>query len=178
MKKNTLNKNIIYYTILNKKDLNLKIKKCEKEKLETLQSKFILKRMLNYFNIEDDIIIKTNLGKPYFKNINVFFNYSHSNNYIACAISNYEVGIDIEETDRLINNTMFKICKFNIDTSLEEFVKREAFCKLTGAGIASFFDIDKFKKSDKKNIIIKEKEYICSIYSNCHNPSFKSINVN
>ena len=101
----------------------------------------------------------------------------HSNNYIACAISNYEVGIDIEETDRVINSVMIKICNFNQDTELEELVRREAYCKLSGNGIAMFFDKNNFKDIDASGITISNDEYICSIFSDCFNPSFQSIDI-
>lgn len=174
---NSLNNNTVYYTILNKNKLDFKIYNNSKERLETLQSKYILNCMLNYFGIQESPIYRTKLGKPYFKNINVFFNYSHSDNYIACAISNYDVGIDIEETDRIITNTMVKVCNLNQVNKLEELVKREAFCKLIGDGIAMFFDKDNFKNIDRNSITIKNKEYICSIYSNCSNSVFQFIDI-
>lgn len=177
LKKN-LNNNTIYYIIVNKNKLNFKVNKNSKERLETLQSRYVLNFMLKYFGIKSEPICKTKLGKPYFKNSNIFFNYSHSKNFIACAISNYNIGIDIEETDRVITDTMVKICNFNKNSNkLEELVKREAFCKLTGNGIAMFFDKNNFKNIDINNITIKNKEYICSICSDCSYPVFQSINI-
>ena len=172
-----LNNNTIYYTIVSKKGLNFKTIKNTNERLETKQAKYILDCMLSQFGIKERSIYKTKLGKPYFRNINVFFNYSHSNNYIACAISNHNVGIDIEETNRIINNTMIKICDFEKGNELRELVKREAFCKLTGKGIAMFFDKNNFKNIDKKCTTIETKEYICTICGDCENPLFQSINI-
>lgn len=47
---------------------------------------------------EDYSITKGEHGKPFITgtDIPIFFNISHSGNYIICAISNHEVGIDIE----------------------------------------------------------------------------------
>jgi len=173
--KKKLDNNTVYYTIINKNKFDFEIDINSKEKLETLQSKYILNCMLNYFGIQESPICKTKLGKPYFKNQNIFFNYSHSNNYIACAISNYNVGIDIEEADRIISDTMVKICKFNKNTALEDFVKREAFCKLTGNGIAMFFDKNNFK--NVSSISIKNKDYICSICSEYSNFILKCVDI-
>lgn len=175
--KKTFNNNTVYYTIINKNKINFKITKKSNERLETLQSRYVLNCMLNYFNIKKSTICKTKLGKPYFKDKNIFFNYSHSNNFIACAISNYDVGIDIEETNRVINDTMIKICHFDKEKKLEELVKREAFCKLTGEGIAMFFNKNNFKNIEKNSITIKNKDYICSICSNCSKPSFQYIDI-
>lgn len=36
-------------------------------------------------------------GKPYFKNYPYYFNLSHSGDYVACALSEREVGIDLQE---------------------------------------------------------------------------------
>lgn len=172
-----LNNNTVYYTIINKNKLDIILPENSKERLETLQSKYVLNCMLNFFEIEKSDIFKTNLGKPYFKNKNIFFNYSHSNNFIACAISNYNVGVDIEETDRIINDTMVKICNFSENNKLEELVKREAFCKCTGKGISMFFDKNNFKNIDKNSKVINTKDYICSIYSECFNPSFQFVDI-
>ena len=72
---------------------------------------------------------------------------------------------------------MIKICNFSEDDKLEELVKREAYCKLTGSGIAMFFDKNNFKSQNKKNIVINNSEYVCSIYSDCSNAIFKYINI-
>ncbi len=175
---NILEDNVVYYTIVKRKGLDFLKSKNSNERLETLQSRYVLDSMLNYFNLTKGVICKTALGKPYFKSKNVFFNYSHSNNFIACAISKCDVGIDIEETDRIINETMIKICDFDKDSALEELVKREAFCKMTGDGIASFFDENNFIDVDNISKTIHTKDYICSVYSNCISPIFKFININ
>lgn len=36
-------------------------------------------------------------GKPYFENYPYYFNLSHSGDYVACALSEREVGIDLQE---------------------------------------------------------------------------------
>ena len=87
--------NIIYYSIVNKK--NIKIADTSQNN-ETKQAQSVLKRMLDYFNLKMPEIEVSKDGKPFFKGSKIFFNYSHSKKYIACAISLTEVGIDIEET--------------------------------------------------------------------------------
>ena len=90
---------IVYYSIVEKSDIkadNVIVK------LETNQAITLLKKQLNYLDLKlPEIYISAN-GKSYFKNSNLFFNYSHSKSYIACTVSFYEVGIDIEETTRNI----------------------------------------------------------------------------
>lgn len=37
-------------------------------------------------------------GKPYLANIPLFFSLSHSGSFVACAVADYEIGLDIQET--------------------------------------------------------------------------------
>ena len=165
--------NVIYYTIIKKE----KYKTNESFTTETLQAQNILYEMLDYLNIKHYPIYRTKLGKPYFKNVNLHFNYSHSQNYIVCAISNVNIGVDIEETNQQINDVMIKKCGFDSNNKLEDFVRREAFCKLTGKGIAHFFDKSTFLKNKNDYLIVKNKNYICSIYSKSKNFTFEFIQI-
>lgn len=174
---NNINNKTVYYTIINKDKLAFLDIYESIERLETLQSHYVLKCMLNKFGIQESSFSKTKIGKPHFKNRNIFFNYSHSNNYIACAISKFNVGVDIEETDRSINDVMIKICDFTYDNPLEELVKREAYCKLTGEGIAMFFNKNNFKNINKGSMTINTHEYICSICSDCNDPLFQFVDI-
>lgn len=173
----TLDDNTIYYTIVDKRKFKFERSKDIKKRTETLQSEYILNCMLIYLGIEKDIIYRTKLGKPYFKNQNIFFNYSHSNNFIACAISKKNVGIDIEDSDRKLTDTMIKKCNLTQDDKLKELVQREAFCKLTGEGIAIIFDSQNFKNIDKNSLVIKNNDYICAICSELQSPIFEFIEI-
>lgn len=90
-------------------------------------------------------------GKPYLKNKNIYFNVSHSGTMVACAVSDVEVGIDIEK----IKDTDYKIAKrffaenenTLIDNQADDELKRdmffriwtmkESFIKATGLGMAT-----------------------------------------
>ena len=157
----------VYYTIIKKKNL--------KFNNETKQAHEVLNKMLNYFNIEMSPIYTSKIGKPYFKNSNIFFNYSHSKTYIACAISYHEVGIDIEETDKIINKKMIEACYLDNSNPLKEFVQKESYSKLKGIGLKMLFNKIDLKSIKEKNIIIKNKNYICSIYSSYDYVNFKQL---
>ena len=136
--------------------------------------------MLNYFNLKMEKIYTTQNGKPFFKDSNIFFNYSHSKNYIACTISNYEVGIDIEETSRNISDDIAKKYLNNEKSNLkriEIWVKKESYSKLTGLGLQMNFENIELKKIRKKNCFIKNKDYMCSIYCDNDNPKFKNLSI-
>ena len=168
----------VYYSIIKKSDI--KVDKII-NKLETNQAITLLKKQLNYLNLKfPEIYISAN-GKPYFKNSNLFFNYSHSKNYIACAVSFYEVGIDIEETTRNINNDIAKKYLDNVSGNkkrIETWVKKESYSKLKGLGLKIGFQNIKLSEIKTKNLFISKKEYMCSIYCDNEDVDFKKLSFN
>lgn len=173
--KNIMKDDVVYYTIINKDNIDIKANFLKRQ--ETLQGRYILNAMLDYFGLEKESIYITKLGKPYFLNQNVFFNYSHSKRFVACTISKKNVGIDIEDSDRILTDTMIKRCNLTQDDKLKELVQREAFCKLTGEGIAIIFNSQNFKNIDKNSLVIKNNDYICAICSELQNPVFEFIEI-
>jgi len=61
---------------------------------EILLCELLTKNNIYYNNIEYYI---NDYGKPYLKDKNIFFNISHSFDYIITTISKNEIGIDIEK---------------------------------------------------------------------------------
>lgn len=169
---------IVYYSVVKKSDIKVDN---NSDKLETNQAITILKKQLNYLGFElPEICISTN-GKPYFKNSNLFFNYSHSKNYIACVVSFYEVGIDIEETTRNINDDIAKKYLDNVienEKRIETWVKKESYSKLKGLGLQMKFQNIKLDEIKTKNLFIDKKEYMCSIYCDGDDVDFKEISFN
>ena len=87
-------------------------------------------------------------GKPYFKNSSVYFNLSHSGEYALCAISDHEVGCDIEKivpTDLKIAKRYFSVEEYEDiiaqppEKQPERFfcywTLKESFIKVTGLGL-------------------------------------------
>nr|WP_320166340.1 4'-phosphopantetheinyl transferase superfamily protein [uncultured Methylophaga sp.] len=88
-------------------------------------------------------------GKPYLYDNNIFFNISHSNGAVALAIADVECSIDIEKVrpltnlELLIEKTMSPSEKIALNGSqdrnsdfLNKWVIKEAFLKLSGAGLS------------------------------------------
>ena len=168
--------NNLYYVIVNKSEINVSK---SSNRLETNQARVVLERMLNLFDISLDEILINDNGKPYFKNSNIFFNYSHSKNYIACVISNYEVGIDIEEKNRVISDKIASKYLNGVEDNNDRlilWVKKEAYSKLKGLGLQIGFNSIKFN-SNNRYLLINEKEYICSIFCDYKKISFNRINL-
>lgn len=172
-----IKKGIIYYLIVNKK--NIKVTKI-KNRIETDQALIVLKKMLENFNLKLPEIYLSKSGKPFFKDANIFFNYSHSKNYIACAISLCEVGIDIEETNVDINDSISKKyldCEKDKSKRIESWVKKESYSKLKGLGLQINFQSIKLNEITEKNYFIKKKEYMCSIYCDSVDAAFKELSL-
>lgn len=165
---------IVYYVIVNKEDLKL----TEDNNTDTCKARIVLKKMLDYLDLEFPEITISKNGKPYFKNSNIYFNYSHSKTYIACAVSNYEVGIDIEDTNRIINNEIAsKYLDGETDNNkrIEKWVKKESYSKLKGLGLLIQFQTIKLENVKSKNLFINSNDYMCSIYCDCNNVVFKRL---
>ena len=91
-------------------------------------------------------------GKPYFQDYPFYFNLSHSGEYVFCAISDREVGVDIQQfrpvdevrlTRRFFSDEEQKILERCLDREERRklfyrlWTRKEAYGKLTGEGISA-----------------------------------------
>ncbi len=89
-------------------------------------------------------------GKPYLRDQELFFSLSHSGDYAACAISQGEIGLDIQQvrqadTDRLAarfypsrEKDILQACSEESDRRLlfyQLWVQKESYGKLEGSGL-------------------------------------------
>ena len=137
----------------------------------------LLKKMLDEENIDDPIIETEKDGKPYISNYeNIHFNMSHAGRMVACAISDEEIGIDIEKIDPLIDMKIAQTFLYNseydnikksdnrVDQFFKYWVLKESYMKYTGLGF--LLDLDKFEividdgetKVKNQNPELKENE--------------------
>ena len=94
-------------------------------------------------------------GKPYLQDYPLYFNLSHSGNYVVCAVSAREVGVDIQEykktdVERLARRFfseeeqgILMACtneKEQCKLFFRLWTRKEAYGKLTGEGIAAVID--------------------------------------
>ena len=129
-------------------------------------TKELLKKVMQELNINDEIIFNDN-GKPYFKNSSFYFNISHSGNYIVLAISDKEIGVDIEKI-KMNEKVAKKICTESElkqiktkDDFTKIWVMKESYVKYLGIGLSyglKNVDTTKIKNFDIKKI---EDYYIC-----------------
>lgn len=96
-------------------------------------------------------------GKPYFQDIPVFFNLSHSGDYVCCVFSEQEVGVDIQYRKSLSSDGIVRRFFAETEQKLWEngsvgedsgklfyrlWTRKEAYGKLTGEGIAGAASVD------------------------------------
>lgn len=163
----------------------------DKDKKLSAGAYLLLENLLEEENISKPSFKTGKYGKAYISNWeNIYFNLSHSGKMVACAISDREVGVDIEyndpEIDLNIAKNYFYNCEYeNImksETPSNEFfnywVLKESYMKYTGLGFnldLNSFEIvidDKIQlKNDKNNLkfsLFDVEEYklaICSKYN-------------
>ena len=183
---------IYYLDITNKQNIDLdkvpdnardfvRIYKEEKSRNLSGYAWMFLKDILNSdfgIDLEKKMISYNKYGKPYIDGM--YFNISHSNNMIAIAISDNEVGIDIEAESNFIRQLDSKyfskwlseneLIEFNLANDKLHFLaktwtKKEAILKFKGIGIQNYKELknidgntDAYEIEDEK----KEK-YVISV---------------
>ncbi|WP_405268194.1 4'-phosphopantetheinyl transferase family protein [Methanobrevibacter sp.] len=145
----------------------------EKDKKLSAGAYLLLKKLLDEKNITNPIFKTEKYGKAYISNHdNIHFNLSHSGKIVLCAISDMEVGVDVEYIDSEIDLNIAKNYFYNreyesimkSDNPSDEFfrywVLKESYMKYTGLGMnleLDSFEIlleDKIRlKDDDENLI-------------------------
>ena len=125
---------------------------------EILLCELLTKNSIYYNNIEYYI---NEYGKPYLKNKDLFFNISHSFNFVIATISNNEIGIDIEKIRKTPLNTINQFAtekekKYILSTStnIEErifkiYTLKEAYFKMLGTNLNHILEVE-FKIENNK----------------------------
>jgi 4'-phosphopantetheinyl transferase len=117
--------------------------------LITVSHNEIIQKIKSPFDFE---ICREKNGKPYIKNHPFFYNISHSGDYVFCAVSDSEIGADIQKrtdtdyiklAERFFSEEEKAAVKSLEDTGQRKelfyrlWCRKEAFGKLSGEGIAS-----------------------------------------
>lgn len=110
-------------------------------------------------------------GKPYFDNYPYFFNISHSGDYVVCALSQREVGIDLQVhraagLERM-SGRYFSPAEIEAFMRAEDreafffrlWTRKEAYGKLTGRGIADALNKDLWSCGSELSGMLCWEEY-------------------
>lgn len=155
----------------------------QKRKLRIAADALCRKAVAEFCGVEQSEIVfeHTEKGKPYAKNLPVHFSISHSGDIVICAVSDCEIGIDVEKI-RSINPRTAE--RFATESEKEHIAKsengffeiwtlKEAYFKCIGTGLGSdikdvSFNIDNgciacSEKGFHFFFYETEKNYICSV---------------
>lgn len=154
----------------------------ENDKKRTVFGEMLARKMISSAcGIKEEKIVfgvKEN-GKPFAKNAAIQFNISHSADFVACAVSDTPVGIDIEKIDKNRELPIDFVCGKNereyilgADSEseirkrfFEIWTKKEAYSKFTGEGISSLKKVNTLEKDFRARCETFFKDgYAVSIY--------------
>jgi 4'-phosphopantetheinyl transferase len=134
----------------------------EKDKKLSAGAYLLLKKLLSEENITNPLFKTEKYGKAYISNFeNVYFNLSHSGKMVLCAISDREVGVDIEYSDPEIDLNIAKLYFYNgeyesimnsqnpADEFFKYWVLKESYMKYTGLGMNLKLDSFEIKIGDE-----------------------------
>lgn len=160
-----------------KKEQYLKTTNENRRKSLLISQGFLKEKVSETYNIkkEDLVFSVSESGKPFCKSHKeIHFSISHSGDFVAVAISDKEVGIDIETLKNPTEKLIARVCSDNeknlIDSSknkaekfTEMWTKKEAYLKALGTGIDREL---KCVDTTKLNFLTENnEEFILSVFS-------------
>lgn len=125
----------------------------------TVCGEWLCKQMLSEQSgqrFEDIHLWRDENGKPQVKDLPLYFNISHSAGWVACAVSDSPIGIDLEVIQNRDLSVARRICsqeeldyifaenKESLRRFLQVWTAKEAYVKLTGIGIKAMKEADFF----------------------------------
>lgn len=120
-------------------------------------------------------------GKPFAKNLPIYFSISHSGDFAVCAVSDCEIGIDVEKirdinprvSDRFATDEEKEYIRNHENGFFEIWTLKEAYFKCIGTGLGSDIKDVSFEINGKDiscseygyefSFFEIDKNYICSI---------------
>jgi len=145
----------------------LKLKN-EKRRNQFVYSRSLLKYIVLKAGFEYGKILKKEKGKPYFSKGFPFFSISHSGNYVAVAISDYNIGLDIQKEKNISPDVVKKIFTYDEQELMKKKIispaylwcVKESVLKYDGNSIfCNIKDTEVFLKSEKPKI--KNRDDLC-----------------
>lgn len=127
-------------------------------RLSSICGEWLTKTMLSEISgiaAEEISLVRDKRGKPYVKNLPLYFSVSHSGDFVACAVSDRPIGLDLEQVRQCDISAAKRICSpkeleyiLTAEDSLTRFFRvwtaKEAYVKMTGEGIAGMRKADFF----------------------------------
>ncbi len=171
-----------YYSLMSgKRKIKVDSFRHEEDKKRSICGDMTARKMIaNLLSLpEDDIHILTDeKEKPYAENTDVFFNISHSGDYVLCVLTDSPVGADIEKIRKVDDNLVKRVCNPSElvyvfeDRDQKEirffmiWTAKEAYFKCKGTGINNMKNISSLDLDFQKHLqTFFEGDYVISIYT-------------
>lgn len=138
--------------------------KFKEDALRTMYGELMVRHVLHkHFSLknEDIKIVRSDNGKPYIKGCLIHFNISHAGDFVVCAFSEQEVGIDIEKTEKIDLKVAKRFfCQSEYEDLLAQspsnqlnyfyslWTLKESYMKWLGSGMSTPLDSFCFKITD------------------------------
>ena len=121
----------------------------------------------NGINPENIIFQKSQNGKPFAENSNFRFSISHCGNLVVCAVSEKEIGVDIEKirnirlkaAEKFASKSELDYIGNRLDRFFEIWTLKEAFFKCKGTGLGADIRNVSFQIDDSHGITCSENGY-------------------
>ena len=158
-----------------RKEKTLRFRKMEDRKLSVLTFVLLKHALFWEYGITDVPEFSYGFfGKPYWKESDIYFNLSHCKDAVACALSDHEIGIDVESIVPYNPKVSKRICSPSEYEHLIEsedkdvdlihlWTSKEAVSKWAGKGLALMFSeitLDNYLIDSR---LSENGECICSI---------------
>lgn len=127
-------------------------------------------------NLDDEKIAYGDHGKPYLSDYpQIHYNISHSGCYVVCAVSDLEIGIDIQEKRVIaldkIGRKLFSPDEYRAflkseekqDLFFRQWVRIESYLKWTGEGISR--TLNELQMDGWSQFLHVNKNYMCAVWS-------------
>lgn len=132
----------------------------------------VLEEILGKKNLK---IHRTTHGKPYLTEEKVFFNVSHSGNYLVIALGETELGVDIQKPKEILLPVIEKVIQPQERELYEKmgplafqifWTLKESYVKALGRGLTMPFSEYYFQKEDQWKVYEKDQRLDWNFYVN------------
>lgn len=131
----------------------IKLYRCdihEGERDSEASLRLICKAAKELCGVDAPVVLRTEKGKPYFKDLPLKFSVSHSDGKVVVAVSDKEIGVDIQHVKPRSPAVAkrfftFEECTYvgdDIARFYEIWTKKEAYGKWEGSGLAAALKVD------------------------------------
>lgn len=161
-------------------------RRSEKERRQFLSAEILLNRCMELEGISIPVTYRRNRhGKPYLSEYHqLFVNWSHSDDYVLCAVADREIGIDLQKLDRKITDALVRRL---LDQKEQEFywklpkeiqflwfyrywAVKESFLKAVGTGFSVSLDLCSVEWEQEQPVIhqkVNDRLYDCRLLHFC-----------